>query len=132
MTTTATNGANGNRTANGATGSKWHDRYPHLDRGPVRVDVFTSEEQFELEREHIFKKVWLNVGRVEQLPNPGDYFVQDIAMCQTSILVVRGKDGSMHAFHNMCSHRGNKIAWDTQGTCQMFTRSGLKNTGGAG
>ncbi len=122
MTASATNGTtNGNGKANGSIGLTWHDRYPHLDRGPVRADVFTSEEQFELEREHIFKKVWLNVGRVEQLPNPGDYFVKDIAMCQTSILVVRGKDGQINAFHNMCSHRGNKIAWDNQGTCQMFT-----------
>lgn len=109
-------------TTNGHTnGTKLHEPYPYLGKQPVRADVFTSEEQFELERERIFKKVWLNVGRVEQIPNPGDYFVKDIAMCQTSILVVRGKDGQVHAFHNICSHRGNKIAWDQQGTCQMFT-----------
>ena len=109
-------------TPNGqANGSRLHDPYPHLGTGPIPVEVFTSEERFEQEREHVFKKVWLNVGRVEQIPNPGDYFVKDLAMCQTSILVVRGKDGQVHAFHNMCSHRGNKIAWDQQGTCQMFT-----------
>jgi phenylpropionate dioxygenase-like ring-hydroxylating dioxygenase large terminal subunit len=108
--------------ANGQTnGTKWHDHYPYLGKAPVQAEVFTSEEQFALERERIFKKVWLNVGRVEQLPNPGDYFVKDIAVCQTSILVVRGKDGRVRAFHNMCSHRGNKIAWDQQGTCQLFT-----------
>ena len=98
MTATATNGTNGAGATNG-NGLMWHDRYPHLNREPVRADAYTSEEQFALEREHIFKKVWLNVGRVEQLPNPGDYFVKDIAMCQTSILVVRGKDGSINAFH---------------------------------
>jgi phenylpropionate dioxygenase-like ring-hydroxylating dioxygenase large terminal subunit len=120
MAGTAPNGA-GTMTNGGASGSKWHDKYPHLDRAPVAAEVFTSPEQFELEREHIFKKVWLNVGRVEQLPNPGDYLVKDIAMCQTSILVVRGHKGELHAFHNMCSHRGNKIAWDERGRCQMFT-----------
>lgn len=62
-----------------ANGSKWHDRYPHLDRGPIAAEVFTSAEQFEREREHIFKKVWLNMGRLEQIPNPGDYLVKDIA-----------------------------------------------------
>ena len=121
MTITATNGSATVATNGQTNGSKLHDNYPSLGTAPVRAEVFTSEEQFELERERIFKKVWLNVGRVEQLPNPGDYFVKDIAMCQTSILVVRGKDGQVHAFHNMCSHRGNKIAWDQQGTCQMFT-----------
>ena len=120
MTNTAPNGSV--TTTNGrANGAKWHDKYPHLDREPLAAAVFTSPEQFELEREHIFKKVWLNVGRVEQLAKPGDYFVKDIAMCQTSILVVRDQKGDIRAFHNMCSHRGNKIAWDARGSCQLFT-----------
>ena len=120
MTNTTPNGSV--TTTNGGTnGAKWHDKYPHLDREPLAAAVFTSPEQFELEREHIFKKVWLNVGRVEQLPKPGDYFVKDIAMCQTSILVVRDQKGDIRAFHNMCSHRGNKIAWDARGSCQLFT-----------
>ena len=120
MANTAPNGSG--MTTNGrANGAKWHDKYPHLDREPLAAEVFTSPEQFELEREHIFKKVWLNVGRVEQLAKPGDYFVKDIAMCQTSILVVRGQKGDIRAFHNMCSHRGNKIAWDARGSCQLFT-----------
>ena len=104
-----------------ASGYKWHNKYPHLGTGPVPADVFISEEQFALERERIFKKVWLNIGRVERIPNTGDYFVQDLAVCNTSVIVVRGKDGEVNAFHNMCSHRGNKIAWDKGGTCQNFT-----------
>ena len=119
--TTPTNGVVTVTPNSQANGSRLHDPYPYLGTGPIPVEVFTSEDRFEQEREHVFKKVWLNVGRVEQIPNPGDYFVKDLAMCQTSILVVRGKDGQVHAFHNMCSHRGNKIAWDQQGTCQMFT-----------
>ena len=60
-------------------GPRLHDSYPYLGKGPIPVEVFTSGEQFEREREHVFKKVWLNVGRVEQIPNPGDYFVKDLA-----------------------------------------------------
>lgn len=117
----ATNGL----TTNGVNGKvhsgKWHDKYPHLGKGPLPVDGFISEEQFRLEQEHIFKKVWLNVGRVEQIPKPGDYFVKDLAVCQTSVIIVRGKDDKIHAFHNICSHRGNKVVWNQQGSCQMFT-----------
>ena len=87
--------ANGNGSAGGY---KWHNKYPHLGTDPVPADVFTSQEQFELERERMFKKVWLNVGRVERIPNPGDYFVQDLAVCNTSVIVVRGKDGAVRAF----------------------------------
>jgi phenylpropionate dioxygenase-like ring-hydroxylating dioxygenase large terminal subunit len=102
-------------------GRKWHDTYPHLGTAPLPAEVFTSEELFARERERIFKKVWLNVGRVEQIPHPGDFFVKDLAVCNTSVIVVRGKDGTVKAFHNMCSHRGNKIAWENKGTCRMFT-----------
>ncbi len=100
--------------------AKWHDKYPHLGKGPLPADVFISDAQFRLEQAQIFKKVWLNVGRVEQIPKAGDYFVQDLAVCQTSVIVVRGKEGKVHAFHNICSHRGNKIVWDHQGSCQVF------------
>ncbi len=102
-------------------GHRWNARYPHLGTEPLPTEVYTSRERFELEREHIWKKVWLNVGRVEQIPEAGDYFVKDIAMCQTSILVVRGNDGEVRAFHNMCTHRGNKLAWDDGGSCKVFT-----------
>ena len=119
MSNTTTNGAATN--GNGSSGYKWHNKYPHLGTGMVPADVFTSEEHFELERERIFKKVWLNVGRVEEIPNAGDYLVKDLAVCNTSVIIVRGKDGAVNAFHNMCSHRGNKIAWDNGGTCHNFT-----------
>ena len=116
--------ANGNHKDRGSEAFRhrgWNERYPHLGTGQLPTEVFVSQEQFELERHRIFKKVWLNLGRVEQIPEVGDYFVEDIAMCQTSIIVVRGKDGEIRAFHNMCSHRGNKIAWNHCGSCQVFT-----------
>jgi hypothetical protein len=61
-------------------GARWHEKYPHLGTDPLPANVFTSAEQFERERERIFKKAWLNVGRVEQIPHPGDYFVKDLAV----------------------------------------------------
>ena len=100
----------------GSGRQKWHDKYSHLGTGPIPVDPFVSQAQFELERERIFKKVWLHIGRVEQIPDEGDYFVKDLAVCNTSVIDVRGRDGSVKAFHNMCSHRGNKILWDEDGT----------------
>lgn len=102
-------------------GNKWHDHYPELGTGPLPLEVFTSAEQFALEREHIFRKVWLNVCRIEQLSKPGDYFVKDIGVCNTSVIVVRGKDGQIRAFHNMCSHRSNKVVWNQHGSSPAFT-----------
>lgn len=98
-----------------------------LDTGPVSYADSTSPEHFELEREAIFRRTWLNVGRVEQLPRPGSYFTKELAAARTSVIVVRGTDGELRAFHNLCRHRGNKLVWqdfpdeETDGTCRQFT-----------
>jgi phenylpropionate dioxygenase-like ring-hydroxylating dioxygenase large terminal subunit len=102
-------------------GKKWHDLYPELGTGPVPIEPYISQEYFDLERERIFRKVWLNVGREEALPKPGDYFVKDLPVGKTSLLIVRSKDGHIRAFHNVCSHRSNKLVWDRSGSCQNFS-----------
>ncbi|MGO8862610.1 MAG: aromatic ring-hydroxylating dioxygenase subunit alpha, partial [Acidimicrobiales bacterium] len=52
----------------------WTEHYPGLGTGPVSYADSISPEFFELEREAIFKRTWLQVGRVEQLPRQGSYF----------------------------------------------------------
>ena len=85
-----------------------------------------SPEFYELEREAIFKRSWLNVGRVEQLPRKGSYFTKELAVANTSVIVVRGMDGEVRAFHNICRHRGNKLVWTDfparrrAATCRQF------------
>ena len=101
----------------------------HLKVGtePVSYADSTSPEHYELEREAIFKRTWLNVGRVEQLPRKGSYFTKELDAARTSVIVVRGTDGEVRAFHNVCRHRGNKLVWndfpreETSGVCRQFT-----------
>lgn len=100
---------------------KWHDLYPELGTGPIPIDRYTSRAYYEKERDHLFRKLWLNIGRVEQAPVSGDFFVKELAICSTSILVVRGPDGALRAFHNICTHRGNQLVWEAQGRCKNFT-----------
>ncbi len=83
---------------------------PDLGTGPVPVAPVVSPEYFEREREAIFRKVWLNLGRVEDIQKPGDYVVKDIAVLKAAIILVRGDDGQVRAFHNVCRHRGNQVA----------------------
>lgn len=100
--------------------TRWTTRHPELGTGPLPIEPCISPTSFERERERVFRHVWLNVGRVEEIPQVGDYLVKDLVVCRTSILLVRGKDGKVQAFHNMCSHRGNKVVWDERGSCQLF------------
>ncbi|MFN6554494.1 aromatic ring-hydroxylating oxygenase subunit alpha [Mycolicibacterium septicum] len=105
----------------------WTQHYPELGTGPVSYEDSISPEIYELERKAIFKRAWLNVGRVEQLSRKGSYFTREMKAANTSIIVVRGKSGEVKAFHNVCRHRGNKLVWDdmpleeTSGVCRQFT-----------
>ena len=74
--------------AQSSNGKKWHDLYPELGTAPVPIDPYIARSYFEKEQERIFAKVWLNIGRIEPIPNPGDYFVKDLAVCKTTILVM--------------------------------------------
>src|SRR5262245_6511836 len=104
----------------------WTEHYPELGTDPVSYQDSISPEFHELEREAIFKRAWLNVGRAERLPRVGSYFTKEIAVARTSIVVVRDHDGEVRAFHNICRHRGNKLVWndspreETAGVCRQF------------
>ncbi|RAY16933.1 aromatic ring-hydroxylating dioxygenase subunit alpha [Actinomadura craniellae] len=105
----------------------WTEHYPELGTAPVSYEDSISPEFYELEREAIFRRAWLNVGRVEQLPRKGSYFTKEVRVARTSVVVVRDGGGGVRAFFNVCRHRGNKLVWDefpgeeTSGFCRQFT-----------
>lgn len=109
-----------------AAGS-WTEHYPDLGTEPVDYSDSIDPQFYEDEREAIFKKTWLNVGRVERLPRKGSYFTKELSAAGTSLIIVRGNDNEIHAYHNVCRHRGNKLVWDdypneeTSGFCKQFT-----------
>ena len=94
----------------------WTEHYPELGTEPVSYEDSISPEFYELEREAIFKRAWLNVGRVEQLPRKGSYFTKELAVAKTSLVIVRDMEGKVRAFHNICRHRGAKLCVEETGT----------------
>ncbi|WP_106400098.1 aromatic ring-hydroxylating oxygenase subunit alpha [Actinocorallia populi] len=105
----------------------WTEQYPELGTAPVDYTDSIDPAHYEAEREAIFKRTWLNVGRVELLPKTGSYFTKELPVADTSLILVRGKDKVIRAFHNVCRHRGNKLVWndypkeEVKGTCRQFT-----------
>lgn len=94
---------------------------PNMGDGGIPVEKYTSPEIFAQEKEKIFRHVWLEVGREDHIPNPGDYFVTQMPVLDTEVIVARSQDGSVHAFHNMCTHRGMKLAMQERGNVRNFT-----------
>lgn len=69
--------------------------------------VYIDPEIFALEGRALFGRMWLCVGREEDLPDAGSYLTQAIG--GERILVVRGEDRALRAFYNVCRHRGTQL-----------------------
>jgi phenylpropionate dioxygenase-like ring-hydroxylating dioxygenase large terminal subunit len=74
---------------------------------PLPKGVYIDPDRFAAEREHLFLGQPVVAGLTGDIPEPGDVLVFDAA--GPSILVMRGKDGTVRAFLNMCTHRGAKL-----------------------
>jgi phenylpropionate dioxygenase-like ring-hydroxylating dioxygenase large terminal subunit len=94
---------------------EWTQRYPDIGTEPLPLEPYLSPQWFEAERDKVFRRNWLVVGRAKEIPDVGDYFVREVPPLRTAVVVVRGQDGAVRAFHNMCKHRGNQVAGDTRG-----------------
>jgi len=77
--------------------------------------VYRCPEFHELERELIFGRSWLCVGHVSQVQNPGDYMTLDAF--GERVVVIRGEDGVLRAFHNVCRHRASRVVPGETGNC---------------
>jgi phenylpropionate dioxygenase-like ring-hydroxylating dioxygenase large terminal subunit len=76
---------------------------PFAQAHAMPKSVYTSEEFAAAEIEQIFSKEWFCVGRATSLANAGDYVTLELA--GQPIMVIRGKDGLLHAQSNVCLHR---------------------------
>ncbi len=83
-----------------------------INEDPTRMPVlpvsaYTSQEWFDLEQKLIFSKAWTFVGFPEDLAETGDHVTVQAGL--NNILVIRGNDGTLRAFHNICRHRGARM-----------------------
>jgi choline monooxygenase len=68
---------------------------------------YSDARVLEEEKRRIFYKTWQLAGHVTEVPSPGDYVTADIA--GQSVFVMRGKDGRLAAFFNVCQHRAHEL-----------------------
>ena len=73
----------------------------------ISIDAYISEDYARAERDRLWRKVWQQVGRVEEIPEIGGYLTYDIL--DDSIIVVRTGPNEFAAHHNVCMHRGRRL-----------------------
>lgn len=84
----------------------------------IAVGRYTRADFYALERERFWTRQWLLAGHVDELPQPGSYKLWERA--GWPVLIVRGKDGVIRAFFNVCQHRGGALLRETSGTTRML------------
>ena len=77
--------------------------------------LYTDQEFFEVEKEEIFRPSWQVVCHLNDVPEVGDYHTFDFI--GEMIVVVRGEDGQVRAFHNVCRHRAARVLDGPAGNC---------------
>jgi carnitine monooxygenase subunit len=80
---------------------------------------FYDESIFQRERLRIFFRSWHLVAHVNELRTPGDFVTYDIL--DQSVVVTKSKEGTIHAFHNACQHRGNRLLSTPRGNTPAIT-----------
>jgi len=89
------------------------------DRGRISRRIFIEPEIYEQELRQIFARCWLYLCHDSQIPHPGDFFTT--YMGEDPVLVVRDSDAKVHAFLNVCRHRGNRLCRADAGNAASFT-----------
>jgi choline monooxygenase len=91
---------------------------PHAPE-TLPADWYRGQARWPLERAAIFARSWNVFTHDSALPAPGAWVAQTIA--GYPLIVVRGEDGVLRAFHNVCRHRAGPLTEGSAGTCANAT-----------
>jgi choline monooxygenase len=92
-----------------------------LDRVDARTmpsSFYTSDDFNKLEQDHIFRREWVCLGHIGEIPNSGDFFTTELVGEQ--LLVTRGNDNQIRVLSNVCRHRGNLVEAHQKGNRRSF------------
>ena len=77
--------------------------------------IYSDPGYFQLERQRVFRQAWQVVCHLNDIPEPGDYHTLDVL--GEMAVAVRGEDGQVRCFHNVCRHRAARVLDGDKGNC---------------
>ena len=92
---------------------------PVLSASSLPRECYNSRKWFQRELENLFLPSWTMLGREDEIPDPGNYLAEDTEW-GGPVAVCRGEAGELHAFANVCCHRGAKILQGSLGRGSSF------------
>jgi len=90
----------------------------------IPVSYYKDASLYEADKERIFSPSWQYIGHTGQLPLPGSIQPQVLLeeYLNEPLVLTRDKTGQLHCLSNVCTHRGNLLAWEPGKSSQLRCR----------
>jgi choline monooxygenase len=91
----------------------YNPKAPLAEASTIPASWYTDRRIFDLELQTVFTNSWQVAGRLEQVREPGRYVTAEVAL--EPIVIVRGSDGELRAFFNVCRHHAAAVMTEAEG-----------------
>jgi choline monooxygenase len=98
--------------------ASYDDQAPLSQASTIPARWYVDPRIAELETQTVFSKTWQVIGRVEQVAKPGQFVTATVA--SEPIVAVRGADGALRAFYNVCRHHAAKVVAEPCGSASLL------------
>ena len=99
--------------------ASYDPRAPLEEAATIPASWYIDPRVTELERRTTFSRAWLAVGRADEARAPGQYFCPELPSGDP-IVIVRGRDGVLRGFFNVCRHHAAAVATEPCGVAEQF------------
>jgi len=96
----------------------YNDRAPLAEASTIPSPWYVDARVADLELENVFSKTWQVIGRTDQIQKAGDFLTFTVA--GEPIVAVRGSDGQLRAFYNVCRHHAAAVVTESCGHAQIL------------
>jgi len=98
--------------------ASYNDRNPLEHASTIPAPWYVDGRIAELERQNVFGRTWQVVARVDQLRQPGQFVTAELA--GEPLVIVRGSNGQLRAFYNVCRHHAAAVVTEKQGQASIL------------
>jgi choline monooxygenase len=98
--------------------ASYNDRAPLSEASTIPAPWYVDPRIAELEGMTVFSKTWQVIGRADQVTKPGQFVTSTVA--GEPIVAVRGADGQLRAFYNVCRHHAAKVVTEACGSASIL------------